>query len=111
LRQARNVGPSCFEFISKLLANPVVKQLPAALGLLNSLLGKYGAQRLESACSRALDFESIRYGVVKKILEKGLDQAPDLPDRSGQLYFAFLDAPRFARDVGSLLTAEGGSVR
>ena len=111
LRQAGKVGPNCSEFISKLLANPVVKQLPAALGILNSLLKKYGDRRLESACSRALDFENIRYGALKKILEKGLDQAPDLPDRSGQLHFTFLDSPRFVRDIGSLLTAEGGSGR
>ena len=58
-----------------------------------------------------LDFENIRYGALKKILEKGLDQAPDLPDRSGQLHFTFLDSPRFVRDIGSLLTAEGGSGR
>ena len=40
------------------------------------LVGKYGHNRLEAACSRALAHGTPTYGSVKRILEKGLDQQP-----------------------------------
>lgn len=55
----------------------------------------------------ALDHDKVEYSAVKKILEKGLDQAPKLSDDSGQLHFKFLEPPRFARDIGRLLAVNG----
>lgn len=41
-------------------------------GILN-LGKKFGNNRLENACKRALDYEKYSYHMVKSILEKGLD--------------------------------------
>jgi transposase len=47
----------------------------ACLGLLR--LGKrYGSERLEAACRRAIHIRGISYRSVKSILQSGLDQAP-----------------------------------
>jgi transposase len=54
------------------------------LGIL-SLSKKYGNERVNNACKRALQFNYYSYKAVKKILEKGLDRvqeesaAPELP--------------------------------
>lgn len=45
----------------------------ACLGLL-SLRKKYGTQRFEAACTRALPASAITYGFIKNILENNLDQ-------------------------------------
>ena len=44
----------------------------SCMGLLN-LSGKYGKQRVDNACARALAYESYSYKKVKSILEKGMD--------------------------------------
>jgi transposase len=110
LRQALNVGPSCHRVVSALLSDGVVKRLAGAQGILGGLQKKYGPKRLETACERALEFENIGYGAIKSILEKGLDIVPESPDSTGQLHFVFPNAPRFARDIGGLLTAAGGGL-
>jgi len=108
LLQAQIVGPSCHEFISKLLGDRVVDRLSGAQGIVRGFSKKYGFKRVDAACARALDFENIRYRAVKTILEKGLDQVSERPDASGQLHFPFLEAPRFARNIGQMLTESGG---
>ena len=35
---------------------------------------KYGVQRLEAACSRALQGSRVNYTMIKNILERGLDK-------------------------------------
>lgn len=44
----------------------------SCMGLLN-LAGKYGKERVNNACARALAYESYSYKKVKSILEKGMD--------------------------------------
>lgn len=52
----------------------------ACLGL-KSLCKRYGAQRLESACGRALSISSPSYSSISSILKQGLDQhTQDLTD-------------------------------
>jgi hypothetical protein len=99
--EARKVGPYCHEFVAVLLDDRVVSRLRAAQGVL-SLRKKYGAVRLEDACRRAVAYEASQYHVVKRILEQGLDQRPMHEVEGGQLSLAFVDAPRFARDVRDL---------
>ena len=57
----------------------------SCLGILR--LGKhYGNQRLENACSRAMEYNECRYKYIRSILEKGLDnQNTKLPDTQPQL--------------------------
>ena len=49
----------------------------------NYSFSRFGDERLEAACLRALDFDDARYMTVKRILETGRDQQSDEP-RSAQ---------------------------
>lgn len=40
------------------------------------LAHKYAPRRLEAACTRALAFDQTGYGIVKRILQQGLDAVP-----------------------------------
>lgn len=101
-RRAELVGPACVRFVEQLLGDRVLDRLTGAQGVLR-LGEKYGRTRLEAACARALAYEAIEYRSIKNILVKGLDQAPELPDASGQLHLPFVEVPRFARDIGRML--------
>ena len=65
---------------------------------------RYGRNRLEAACRRALAFDNIRYTTVKRILEKGLDQAPLTESEGGQLLLPATEPLRFHRPIGELFT-------
>ncbi len=74
---ARKFGVSTEQYVINLLT---MKKHPeqsyrACLGLLN-LGNKFGEQRLEAACQRALATGLNRVKQVKNILEKGLDKQP-----------------------------------
>lgn len=100
LRQAAAIGPHCQALIERLFAHRVLDNLRAAQGVVR-MAKRYGATRLETACQRALAFDSPRYRTVKHILEKGLDQAaqPDLP----ALAPVYTGEARFLRDTSKLL--------
>jgi hypothetical protein len=67
------VGPATAAVVAALLADPILDRLPAAGGVLT--LGKrFGAERLEAACARALRFAAPSYATVRRILEQNLDQ-------------------------------------
>jgi transposase len=74
---ANKNGPSTGEFIDELLTSrPHPEQgFHSALGVMG-LAKKYGPQRLESACERALALRSFSYSSVASILKHGLDQRP-----------------------------------
>jgi transposase len=74
-RRAAEIGPSTSALIGQLLAERPLDRLRTAMGILR-LSNKYSPRRLEGACSRALRFEEISYGSVKRILERGLDAEP-----------------------------------
>ncbi|WP_224996928.1 IS21 family transposase [Cesiribacter sp. SM1] len=80
---AKTIGEETEEFIDKLFeVKPHPEQAyKSAMGIL-SLAKKAGNERLNNACKRALHFESYYYNTVKKILEKGLDQAELTPSHS-----------------------------
>lgn len=71
---AHRVGPRTEEFIERLLGDRPLDRLRGAQGSLR-LEKKYGAERLEAACDRALRFDELRYSTVKGILERGLEHA------------------------------------
>ena len=75
LRQADAVGPDCHRLICRLFTDKVLDNLRAAQGVIG-LGKKYGAARLEAACTRALYFDNAKYRTVKSILHQGLDQLP-----------------------------------
>jgi len=102
LRQAVTIGPHCQQVIEKLFAHRVLDNLNAAQGVI-SLQKKFGVQRLEAACQRAIAYDSILYRTIKQILEKGLD-AEALPSGSEtQLNSTYQGAGRFCRNSAELL--------
>ncbi len=71
---AEAIGPNTSLLIQNILKR---KRYPeqnykSCMGVLH-LEKKAGPQRLENACSRALDYGIYNYNIVKRILEKGLD--------------------------------------
>jgi len=98
LKQARGIGPSCTRLIEILFADRVLDNLRAAQGIIR-LGDKYGAERLEAASRRALFYDNPRYGTVKSILKKGLDQLNDQPVMFESLADVYTGQARFGRDI------------
>ena len=80
LRWAEAIGPSSYAVVQWQLTNRPHPEhgYRRCLGLLNHAK-RYGKQRLEAACTRALSINSPSYRSVTSILKQGLDQQP-LPD-------------------------------
>ena len=100
LRQSERIGASCRALVEHLFADRVLDNLRAAQGLIR-LEKKYGAQRLEAACLRAMSFAAPRYRTVKTILEKGLDLQADAAAFDA-LSDTYARGGRFCRDTESL---------
>lgn len=103
IKQADAVGPACRSLIETLFADRVLDNLRAAQGIVR-LSQKYGAARLEAACTRALAFDNIRYQTVKSILHQGLDQLSAHQDAFDCLAETYTGKSRFCRDIATLLT-------
>jgi transposase len=74
--RAEKVGPGCLQVVDALLAERPADHLRAIQALVRQE-EKVGAERLEAACLRALQFGDPRYRRVKGILAAGLDtEAP-----------------------------------
>lgn len=78
VRRAEEIGEAAHELIERLLGERPLDRLRTAQAVLR-LADKYGARRLEQACRRALCFDDVSYGTLKRILEKGLEADP-LPE-------------------------------
>jgi hypothetical protein len=102
--EAGLVGPRCEEFIVSLLGKGHVDYLRAAQGVLR-LRKKFGSLRVEAACHRALVFDSISYGSVKRILKAGLDQVA-LDEVESCIQLPVIGPGRFGRSIASLLQPE-----
>ena len=84
----------------------MLDNLRAAQGIIR-LSERYGPQRLEAACDRALAFDNPRYRSVKSILEKGLDQRKQPTETSTDpetLATAYTGKGRFCRDATTLFS-------
>jgi transposase len=75
---AADIGPATQEVVQTLLEDPVLDRLPM-VGRLLRLRERFGDQRLEAACRRALSFGDPSYTTVKRILTKGLEEAEPRP--------------------------------
>jgi transposase len=80
-RWASESGPCVGEFVQTMLLTYVRPEhgFRPAFGLIG-LSKRYGHERLERACARALRAGATKYRNVKSILEKGLDQLDELPE-------------------------------
>jgi transposase len=82
LAQASRVGKAAVQAATLMLENSIYieQNYKACFGML-MLQNKYNAQRLEAACSRALQGPRVNYTMIKNILERGLDkQLPLIED-------------------------------
>jgi transposase len=70
--QASEIGPSTLQVVSSLLDHRPEDRLRTAARLLR-LKERFGPERLEASCARALRFDDPAYTTVKRILEQGLD--------------------------------------
>jgi transposase len=72
LAQAAELGPAVQQVVQQMLGDPVLDRMHQA-GRLLRLAEKYGRQRLEAACQRALNYGDPAYKTVKGILSHNLD--------------------------------------
>ena len=83
---AEKTGPCTARFVQTIMeSRPHPEQgYRACLGVLR-LGKKYGPERLERACTRALTIGSVSYKTVQSILKTGMDRLPDSSDSEAQL--------------------------
>ncbi|MFI4940352.1 MAG: IS21 family transposase [Burkholderiales bacterium] len=96
LRSAKEIGPACYALVHAMFGDRVLIKMRSVQGVLR-LKQKYGAPRLESACSRANHYGTPSYKVIKTILEKGLDQQA-LLTAFDALASTYTEGGRFCRD-------------
>jgi transposase len=77
LSWAEQTGESTCEVVSTILVSKPHPQqgFNSCLGLKN-LSRRYGPERLEAACTRALEIGGLSYKSIRSILQSGLDRAP-----------------------------------
>jgi transposase len=71
-QQAATIGPATLEVVNRLLDHRPEDRLRSA-GRVLRLAERFGPQRLEASCARALRFDEAGYVTIKHILEEGLD--------------------------------------
>ena len=98
LQQAAAIGAACKCLLDILLSDRIVERLRAAQALLR-LADRFGPERLEAACVRALAHNSPFYRTVKTILNGGHDLRPILDVDATVTYGG---NARFVRDAESL---------
>jgi transposase len=102
-QQASKVGPSTRTVVDSLLDHRPEDRLRTA-GRLLRLSDRFGPERLEAACTRALRFDDPAYMTIKRILEQGLD-VEELPAPD-----SFPLAVTFARPPAELVGHLAGGV-
>lgn len=87
LAAALRVGPRTHEAARRILSSSIyaVQNYKSCNGMIQ-LHRKYGTQRLEAACERVCGASRVTYGMIRSILERGMDRlvqqpsGPSLPD-------------------------------
>jgi hypothetical protein len=103
-KRARELGPAAGDFADKLLSGEFpwsrLRQAQKLLGLAQ----RYGADRLDAACRRALDFDLLDVYRLQRILEQGLESQSEpqpIVGPQGALKLKFLrPAEHFLSDQG-----------
>lgn len=104
-RRAHEQGKNIGAFADRLLAGPLPwTKMRQAYGLLR-MTDRYGAERVEAACARALAFDVLDVGRIERML-KTAKRLEDAMETSGKL----LPLPsRFARDAAAFATRTTGT--
>jgi transposase len=69
---AQDIGPATSQVVQQLLSDARLDRLPTTRRLLK-LRERFGDERLEAACQRALTYAEASYQTIKRILESELD--------------------------------------
>lgn len=103
LGQATKIGVHCLLLIEHILNNKVIEHLRAAQGILG-LRRQYGDARLEAACCRAIEFETLTYRSIKNILKAGVEYE-QFPSESAFNHLAsvYTGAGLYSRDTQQLI--------
>ena len=101
LATAEQIGPACYALVHALFGDKVLIKMRSVQGVLR-LKQKYGAIRLEAACSRANHYGTPHYTAVKTILQKGLDQLT-LLNAFDALASTYTEGGRFCRNTQTIL--------
>jgi transposase len=75
-QEALKIGSYTHKIISSMLTEEAIRNLRSAQNIIR-LKKKFGTERLEAACRRAVHYGSYKYGSVKNILERELDRQDD----------------------------------
>lgn len=88
IQWAGKVGPACAQLVEQLIkSRPHPQQgFRPALGIIRlAQQEKYGPERVEKACARALRFRTLSYKSVAAILQHHLEDAEQVPEVKGPL--------------------------
>ena len=103
-RLAAGHGSAVGEYAAALLDIPLpwtkMRQVYALLGLVK----KWGPERVDAACARALEVEAVNVGLIGRMLERGTENTPIQPALPGTIVTA-----RFARDPDHFAVRSGGA--
>ncbi|MGH9267758.1 MAG: Mu transposase domain-containing protein [Acidimicrobiales bacterium] len=92
-RMAAKAGPNVGAYASAVLDHPLpwtkMRQVYALLGLVK----RWGPERVDAACARALEAEAVSVGLIGRMLEKGTESAPaatpaPVPEPAGKARFS-----------------------
>jgi hypothetical protein len=103
LTQSKKVGQHCHLVIEQLFNDKVLDQLRAAQGIC-ALQKKYGDNRLDAACKRALAFNTVNRTSIKNILEAGVEY-DTLPSEEAfdLLADVYTGGGKYSRDTKSII--------
>ncbi len=98
-RMAADAGPSVGTYAAVLADHPLpwtkMRQIYALLGLVK----RWGAERVNAACARALEVEVVNVALIGRMLERATEIAPaDMPTPTA------VQAGRFSRDAAHFAT-------
>jgi len=96
ISKAREYGPHTETIVKRLLHDEPIRNMRGAQNIIR-MSDKYGSDRLERACARAVLFGSYSYSSIKTILERNLEKESDYLSPCTPL-----DAS-FARNIHELL--------
>jgi len=104
-RMAAVHGSSVGAYATALLDSPLpwtrMRQVYRLLGLAK----KWGPQRVEAACARALEAEAVDVGLISRMLERATENAPPPSATTGAADNVI--PGRFSRDASEFSTGEG----
>jgi hypothetical protein len=108
-RMAASYGPAVGTYAAAVLDTPLpwtkMRQVYALLGLVK----KWGPQRVNTACERALEAEAVSVSLIGRMLERGTETGPGVPIQ--QSLPGTVITPRFARDDNHFNIRRGGDAQ